>query len=95
MMYGVFDNNKAASSVGFPHLKDDCWKNHIFGTLKDAQTYAREWLGLYAEGDADYGLDQLVVGIPYQYNSQGDMIEIREIRIHSTHHDRCPCWFKE
>lgn len=90
MMYGVFDNDKPASSVGFPHLKGKGWENHIFGTMKEAEAYAKEWLG-------DYYSRTIIFypNVPYEYSSHGDMIEIRTIPVHTTHNENCPCWKKQ
>ena len=73
-MYGVFDNGKPASKVGFPELKGKGWENHLFQSLSQAQNYAREWMGEYAPVDAIYSLP---VGRIYDYSGYGDMIEIR------------------
>lgn len=89
MMFGVFDNGKPASTVGFSHLKGEGWDNHIFGTLKDAEEYAKEWLGNYYSKTIIFHPNT-----PYEYNSHGDTIEIRTIPVHTTHHDKCYCWSK-
>ena len=75
-MYGVFDNNKPANSTAFPQLKGKGWKSHLFGTFKDAEEYAKEWLGDYYPGK-----DVLVLGLPYNYSGYGDLIEIREVPV--------------
>jgi len=75
-MFGVFDNNKPATSEAFPQLKGKGWESHLFGTFKDAEAYAKEWLGNYWSKTTI-----LRVNVPYEYNSHGDTIEIREVPV--------------
>jgi hypothetical protein len=70
-MFGVYDNGKPASGVGFPVLKGGGWDTHQFQTFEEAEKYAQNWLGLYA------GVT-LEVNKPVDYDGYGTTIEIRE-----------------
>jgi hypothetical protein len=73
MNYGVFDNDKPASSKGFPNLKGEGWATHLFTTYEEALGYAHDWLGEWGDGIA------LSLGKKVDYSGYGDTIEIREI----------------
>jgi hypothetical protein len=70
-MFGVYDNGKPASVVGFPVLRGCGWDNHQFQTFEEAEKYAQNWLGQYS------GMT-LEVNKPVDYDGYGTMIEIRE-----------------
>ncbi len=70
--YGVFDNNRPCSTVGFPDF-DPSWDNHLFDSFDDALVYANKWLGYYP----DYV--SLKVNKPWDYSGYGDFIEIVEM----------------
>jgi len=73
MRYALFDNDKPASREGFPDLKSECWKTHIFDTEHEAQMYANNWLGYPGPHYT------LRVGLKYDYSGYGDMLLLKEI----------------
>lgn len=72
-MFQVFDDGKPADTTGYPQLKGKGWENSCFNTLEKAREYARHWLGCYYEDS------YFRIGIPYDYDGCGSMIEIREV----------------
>lgn len=74
-MFGVFENDKPASSVGFPYLKGKGWNNHLFKTLKEANEYCLEWLGSYASCVPNV----LEINTEYHYAGSEDFIIIKEV----------------
>jgi hypothetical protein len=80
--YGVFDNNRAASTKGFPFLKGKCWNNHLFDTFEEALKYARMWLGPQWGGSPD-GTEGIVLKLneSYDYDGYGAEIVIREVEV--------------
>lgn len=71
MRYCVLDNGRPASVEGFPGLVG--WKQHRFETYAEALGHAIMWLG-----DDTIPLPLDWDGAPFDYNSHGDMIQIRE-----------------
>jgi len=70
-MYFVYDNDRLADCS---EIKvDKSWIHPVCVTFKDAQMYAKKWLGAY---------DMMVPTTPntiVQYSGYGDTIEIREV----------------
>lgn len=71
-MFNVYDNNKPASSAGFPNLKYSDWARNSFASFQEALSYAKNWLGQW--DNLPDGWD----GSPHDYSSYGDTIEIRK-----------------
>lgn len=71
-MFGVYDNNKPCSVIGFPYLSLACWKTHQFETFEQALAYLEKWLGNYSGCiPHDYN------GCQLDYSGYGDIVEIR------------------
>jgi len=73
--YAVFDEDRPASSKGFPELENKGWDNHIFNTFEDAEAYALIWLGRVLSP----GKGVLKLNTKYVYDGYGDHIEIRSV----------------
>lgn len=73
-MWAVFDNNKPASNVSFPHAGKE-YNNHKFTTFIEAVDYARRWLGFWDKIPADIKEGELKLNI----SGFGDMLEIRDL----------------
>jgi hypothetical protein len=74
-MYGVFENGKPCSEVGFPAIKGLGWTTHEFETYDLAFAYAKLWLGAYSDAiEEDFGIGKKV-----NFNGYGDTIEILNI----------------
>ena len=74
--YQVLDNDKPADENGFPELKGRRWTSAIFKTFEEAQTYARNWLGLHYQHNCPS-----IPNFKVDYSGHGDFIEIRQISL--------------
>jgi hypothetical protein len=90
-MYGVFENGKPCSEVGFPDLKGHGWTTSEFKTLAEAVDYAKKWLGDF--GDEDFALPLGTLEFKYCYNGY-DSIVIKKLDVEPDYYTCEGCFTK-